>query len=482
MSKPFKIKEFMVRRNDGQTFYSSSLDEAMRLSQLHDAKGRLTKEQALQRCAKHGADIFVLDSKNTMHSLSDYMDDSCQETTQTATSNPDNPTSMESLTGQLPLSKAEIASDLSDKQQQLSDSQADLLSAQQAKEERQRKFDDLKRKIDAIKEKGLEDTLEDLMKELLMALKHATEECALAKDLEKSIQERTDDLEKQCQDLKDLLDKPDEATATAVEVGKDKRKHHMFNELLARCRAVKSAQGVEQDALYPMLVGPAGSGKTTASRLIAQELFGDDWRDKYAMLSMNEESERSEGFGFISPIDKVYKSTDFRKMYEHGGVFLLDEMDASNPNALTALNAAISSPMAAFPDKVVDRHPDFVLIAAANTFGDGADGLYVGRNPLDGATLDRFQTIYWDYDWEGVRLARPSHTAFVNLVELLSKTASKLAMEIIISPRAALFGPFLFAEGLSVRQVLDSLVFKGLDKNDVQTLCNNANINLDSLS
>jgi hypothetical protein len=38
------------------------------------------------------------------------------------------------------------------------------------------------------------------------------------------------------------------------------------------------------------------------------------------------------------------------------------------------------------------------VCAAANTYGTGADALYVGRNQLDAATLDRFYVVEMDYD------------------------------------------------------------------------------------
>jgi cobaltochelatase CobS len=46
------------------------------------------------------------------------------------------------------------------------------------------------------------------------------------------------------------------------------------------------------------------------------------------------------------------------------------------------------------------RHPDFYIIAAANTWGTGATAAYCGRNKLDDATLDRFvgAKIRVDYD------------------------------------------------------------------------------------
>jgi hypothetical protein len=48
----------------------------------------------------------------------------------------------------------------------------------------------------------------------------------------------------------------------------------------------------------------------------------------------------------------------------------------------------------------VERHSDFVCLAAANTFGTGANMTYAGRERLDEATLDRFRagTVLLDYD------------------------------------------------------------------------------------
>ena len=87
-------------------------------------------------------------------------------------------------------------------------------------------------------------------------------------------------------------------------------------------------------------------------------------------------------------------STEFRKAYENGGLFLFDEIDASMPGAILAFNAALANNFMDFPDKKVPRHKDFYCIAAANTFGSGADRQYVGRNQLDAASLDRFIDVY----------------------------------------------------------------------------------------
>jgi len=72
-------------------------------------------------------------------------------------------------------------------------------------------------------------------------------------------------------------------------------------------------------------------------------------------------------------------------------LFLFDEIDASLPNAVLAFNAALANGYADFPDGMVKRHPRFACIAAANTFGMGADRIYVGRNQLDGADAGPFR-------------------------------------------------------------------------------------------
>jgi MoxR-like ATPase len=89
-------------------------------------------------------------------------------------------------------------------------------------------------------------------------------------------------------------------------------------------------------------------------------------------------------------------------MYEQGGVFLLDELDAADANVMVAINAALANGVLANPvtGKVHKRHEKFYVLAAANTWGRGGDHMYVGRNQLDAATLDRFilSTLHVDYD------------------------------------------------------------------------------------
>ena len=93
-----------------------------------------------------------------------------------------------------------------------------------------------------------------------------------------------------------------------------------------------------------------------------------------------------------------FHETEFYKACtdENECIFFLDEMDASIPEVLVLLNAAIANGYFEFPNGRVDfDHVHFV--AAGNTVGNGADDMYTGRMVLDQATLDRFAIIEFDY-------------------------------------------------------------------------------------
>ena len=56
----------------------------------------------------------------------------------------------------------------------------------------------------------------------------------------------------------------------------------------------------------------------------------------------------------------------------NGGLFFLDEMDASIPEVLVLLNAAIANGYFEFPNGKITAHEDFRVVAAGNTVGSGA--------------------------------------------------------------------------------------------------------------
>ena len=142
------------------------------------------------------------------------------------------------------------------------------------------------------------------------------------------------------------------------------------------------------------LVGPAGCGKNVMLKQVAKVLdlqfyYINDAREKYDLL------------GFVDANGK-YQETQFFKAFTKGGLLMIDELDSADASVLLLLNSALGTGddfYMTFPDgNYYQAHPDFHLVAAANTFGTGANQTYNGRNQLDGASLNRFVAVEVDYD------------------------------------------------------------------------------------
>jgi hypothetical protein len=257
-------------------------------------------------------------------------------------------------------------------------------------------------------------------------------------------------------------------TAPGVTLSGDSVMHHKF-PLLAAAVAAR---------VNTMLVGPAGSGKTTAAAQVAKALG----LPFYGTGAINTEYKLS---GFIDAQGRVI-STAFRKAFEHGGVFLFDEIDGSLPGALLAFNSALANDWYDFPDANIKRHDDFRVIAGANTFGTGADRQYVGRNQLDAASLDRYAVLEWGYDEaleaamigadapkgapvprsiEPLPAERVQAVAFqwVERVRKVRSAVNELKVRHVVSPRATVNGSRLLAAGFTWAEAEDAVIWKGLD-------------------
>lgn len=254
---------------------------------------------------------------------------------------------------------------------------------------------------------------------------------------------------------------------TAIEItqeGETKRvegAHHEKTPLLIKILSTKVG-GRRPNA---WIAGPAGSGKTTAAEQVAKAL-------ELPFYSTGAVQSEYRLTGFINAEGELVR-TAFREAFEHGGVFLWDEVDGSNPNALVAFNQALANGHCAFPDRIVEKHPDFVAIAAANTFGQGATVQYVGRNRIDAATLDRFVFIEWGYD-EGLERQLANNDKWVDTVQAYRRAADNLSIRHIISPRASIDGAALLSAGLDTSSVLQLVVRKGLDADQWSKLVNKA--------
>ncbi len=185
-----------------------------------------------------------------------------------------------------------------------------------------------------------------------------------------------------------------------------------------------------------LLVGPAGCGKTHLAMQVAEALGLP-----FACISCTAGMSEGQLLGRLVPTGEAgkfeYLRSDFVKCYEEGGVFLFDEIDAADSNTLLVINAALANGHMAVPNRpdkpTAFKHPDFVCIAAANTFGTGADRQYVGRNQLDESTLDRFRIgqIELDYDPDIEAALCPDEALRTRLLTLRAKVRESKVRRVV---------------------------------------------------
>lgn len=203
--------------------------------------------------------------------------------------------------------------------------------------------------------------------------------------------------------------------------------------------------------LNTMLVGPAGCGKTHSAGQLARVLGLE-----FGHLNLTAGASETWLFGRQTPTGFV--EGVFSKLYENGGVFLADEIDAADSNLLLSINTAISSEQFYNPiiGKMIKRHKDFVFIGAANTFGKGSDATYTGRNRLDAATLDRFVVIKVDYNEKIEKLLCPNESIRNTLLAMRKELVNKQTLE-FISTRVIEQCYLQFVAGVEWKAIFDSL-------------------------
>lgn len=210
-----------------------------------------------------------------------------------------------------------------------------------------------------------------------------------------------------------------------------------------------------------MLTGGAGAGKNFMLEQVADALN----LDFYYTSTITQEYKLT---GFIDG-NGTYHKTEFYEAFTNGGVFMLDEIDASIPECLVILNGAIANGYFDFPVGRKQAHKDFRVVCAGNTVGLGADIVYTGRNVLDGATLDRFVLVEIDYDKNIEENLCPDES-LRNFLYDVRKSVQTNKLNHIIGMRCLKYAYELLVNNFDKDFIVKSVVLKGLGKDDINVL------------
>lgn len=170
--------------------------------------------------------------------------------------------------------------------------------------------------------------------------------------------------------------------------------HRMAGYVLKVATAITQAPVNQRFGI--MLVGPSGTGKSRLLKQVASLVKTESWPDgiPYGETPMTPGATRGDLLGrHTANTDHPFISSQCMEIYAGGGLFNLEELDASDPGMIIVINNALSSGefYNSANGEIYQMHPDCIFAATANTFGMGADSKYTGREKLDLATIDRFR-------------------------------------------------------------------------------------------
>ena len=218
---------------------------------------------------------------------------------------------------------------------------------------------------------------------------------------------------------------------------------------------------MDNEPIY--LCGPAGTGKSFLAKQCAEALG----LEYYYTNSVTDDIALK---GFIDANGR-YHGTQFYEAFTKGGLFLLDELDASVPEVLVLLNNALANGYFDFPTGRTQAHENFRCMAAGNTCGMGADNIYSGRYQLDAASLDRFALIFIDYDREIELNIANNDKSLVDFADKFREVVADIGVTCLCTYRA-IKRLAKFSAYMDKADAIRIGLCKGLAKDDVSMIAN----------
>ena len=184
-----------------------------------------------------------------------------------------------------------------------------------------------------------------------------------------------------------------------------------FKERFKRLMELKDKDIYENNAIYhekfddilklilegqsPYMYGPSGCGKTfMIDHQIAKLLGLNVVTNGYVLYEQDI-------IGYTNSATGNYVPSNFYRAYKFGNLIFFDELDNGIANATVVLNRFLgeNNKEYIFPDgKLINKHPNFRIIAAGNTKGNGRTEAYNTRSKLDESVLQRLVTVEVGYD------------------------------------------------------------------------------------
>ena len=212
--------------------------------------------------------------------------------------------------------------------------------------------------------------------------------------------------------------------------------------------------------------GAPGLGKTHAAKQVAEAM-------DMQFFSQIPVADQYQLLGFKDATGTYHESEVFRWATCKGpALLLLDEVDASHPSAVLALNAMLENRFGVFPTGRVEFGEEKYVIGNGNTPMTGATADHNGRYKQDGAFADRFVLRFqWQDDpaTEKVIAQKQSGLSGSELdgaVEAARKVRSNLkanGIQIAWGPRRTFAVAKLVAAGMTPRKACE---FAGLQELD----------------
>lgn len=147
-----------------------------------------------------------------------------------------------------------------------------------------------------------------------------------------------------------------------------------------------------------LLVGGAGTGKTTIAKMVA-EVLGRPW----IAINCSQWTSPTEVIG--GQTIEGYQEGKLIRAWQKGAILILDEMPKLDPNTAGLFNDALAEAQKPDPKKSIiensrgdkfPKNPLFGCIATGNIYPNQESAAYGANNKQDLSLLDRFAgTVYW---------------------------------------------------------------------------------------